>query len=117
MKWIKKHLITLILVLIGLIGVGMVVYPTFSNWWNSFHQSRSVANYAAAVANLDHEEYDQIINAAVDYNEHLTNSGMLYMMDEAQKQEYDSLLNVDGTGIMGYIDIPKIHITLPIYHG
>ena len=117
MKWIKRHLITLILVLIGLVGVGMLAYPTFSNWWNTLHQSRAVASYAEAAANLDHEEYDRIIGEAVDYNAHLTASGMIWTMDEAQKHEYESILDINGSGIMGYIDIPKIHIMLPVYHG
>lgn len=117
MKWIRKHLVTLMLVLVGLTGVGMIAYPTFSNWWNSFHQSRAVASYAEAAANLDHEEYDRIIGEAMDYNTRLSKSGMRWVMDDEQKQEYESILDINGTGIMGYIDIPKIHITLPVYHG
>ncbi len=117
MKWIKKHLITLLLILIGLIGVGMLIYPSFSNWWNTMNQSRVVATYAEAVGNLDREEFDRIIKEASEYNSRLSESGMLYRMNEEQQQEYDSLLNIDGNGVMGYIDIPKIHITLPIYHG
>lgn len=117
MAWIKKNLITLLLVLVGLIGIGMIAYPTFSDWWNSFHQSRAVASYAEAVAGLDRKEYDRIIDAAAAYNTHLEETGVLWRMDDAQKEEYDDLLDISGTGIMGYIDIPKIQITLPIYHG
>ena len=117
MAWIKKNLVTLLLVLVGLVGVGMIAYPTISDWWNSFHQSRAVASYAEAVANLDREDYDRIIEQAVDYNARLAESGVLWTMNPEQQEEYDSLLNIGGNGIMGYIDIPKIHITLPIYHG
>lgn len=117
MAWIKKNLVTLLLVLVGLVGVGMIAYPTVSDWWNSFHQSRAVASYAEAVANLDREDYDRIIEQAVDYNARLAESGVLWTMNPEQQEEYDSLLNIGGNGIMGYIDIPKIHITLPIYHG
>lgn len=117
MTWIKKHLITLILVLIGLTGVGLITYPSFSNWWNSFHQSRAVAGYAEAVANLDREEYDRIIGEAEEYNKRLAKSGLLWKMSASEEEEYNEILDVTGNGIMGYIDIPKIHITLPIYHG
>ena len=117
MNWIKRHLVTLILVMMGLIGAGMIAYPSFSNWWNSFHQSRAVASYAEAAANLNREEYDRIIGEAEDYNARLAKTGVVWTMDEAMKQEYESLLDIDGSGIMGYIDIPKIHITLPVYHG
>ncbi len=117
MAWIKKNLVTLLLVLVGLFGVGMIAYPTVSDWWNSFHQSRAVASYAEAVANLDREDYDRIIEQAADYNARLAESGVLWTMNPEQQEEYDSLLNIGGNGIMGYIDIPKIHITLPIYHG
>ena len=114
MKWIKRHLITLILVLIGLIGAGMIAYPTFSNWWNSFHQSRAVASYAEAVANLDHEEYDRIIDEAVDYNARLSESGMLWAMDEAQKQEYESLINLEFFNVFHFqiVFLQKIYKVL-----
>ena len=42
--WIKKHLVTLILMAIGLVGMGLIVYPTFADWWNNMHQSRAVAS-------------------------------------------------------------------------
>ena len=51
----RKKFGNLILVLIMLIGVGLLVYPTFSDWWNSFHQTRAIAGYTAAVANMDRE--------------------------------------------------------------
>ncbi len=117
MKWIKRHLVTLILVLIGLVGVGLLAYPSFANWWNTFHQSRAVASYAEAVANLDRKDYDRIIGEAVDYNARLAKTGIIWQMNDAQIKEYESILDINGSGIMGYIDIPKIHITLPVYHG
>lgn len=117
MRFIKRHLITLILVLIGLIGAGLIAYPSFSNWWNTFHQARAVASYAEAVANLDREDYDRIIGEAQAYNARLAETGIIWQLNDAQLQEYKSILDINGSGIMGYIDIPKIHITLPIYHG
>ncbi len=117
MTWIKKNFVTLLLFLIALIGAGLIAYPSFADWWNSFHQSRAVASYAQAVADMNREEYDEIIKAAEDYNKELAKTGIIWNLDEEQEKKYTSLLNVNETGIMGYIDIPKIKILLPIYHG
>ena len=117
MRWLKRHFTTLILVLIGLVGVGLIAYPTFADWWNSFHQSRAVASYMEAVTDLDSSQYDAIIKSAERYNRKLARSGVLWNMDEEQEEDYQKELNVNESGIMGYIVIPKIHITLPIYHG
>ncbi len=117
MTWIRRNFVTLILFLIGLIGVGLIAYPTFADWWNSFHQSRAVASYAEAVADMNREEYNQIIEAAEEYNKELAKTGVIWNLDEEQEKKYTSLLNVNETGIMGYIDIPKIKIMLPVYHG
>ncbi len=117
MKWIKKHLITLILITLALAGAALIVYPTFSDWWNSFHQSRAIATYTQAVASLDEEQYDRILKSAKQYNKELTKTGMLWNMTDEQKADYESELKVDDTGIMGYITIPKIGVNLPIYHG
>ena len=113
----KKHLITILLVLVGLVGIGLIVYPTLADWWNSFHQSRAVASYAEAVINMNHEEYDRIIGEAAAYNERLALTDNNWIMDEERDREYWEQLNVNETGIMGYIAIPKINITLPVYHG
>ena len=66
---------------------------------------------------MNREEYDEIIKAAEDYNKELAKTGIIWNLDEEQEKKYTSLLNVNETGIMGYIDIPKIKILLPIYHG
>ncbi len=108
---------TLLLILIGLVGVGLLVYPSFADWYNSFHQSRAVASYVEAVSKLDKKDYDAYLSAAEDYNKELARTGNQWELSEKQQKKYEKLLDVTGTGIMGYIDIPKIQITLPIYHG
>jgi len=108
---------TLLIVVIGLAGLILLAYPSFSNYWNSFHQSRAVASYVQAVSNMDSSKYDEIIGAAEAYNQELSQTGIQWIMDEEQKQRYNETLNVTGSGIMGYIDIPKVNIQLPIYHG
>ena len=117
MTWLKKNFVSLLVLLMALVGVGLLVYPTFSDWWNSFHQSRAVAGYAQAVAELDPDRYKEVFEAAEKYNEKLCKSGVLWNMSEEEKKEYNALLDVNGSGIMGYIDIPKINVTLPVYHG
>ena len=117
MSWLKKNGLTLILLLILLIGAGLIAYPSFANWWNSFHQSRAVASYAETVANMNTEEYERIISKAQAYNRKLSRSGILWTLDEDEEKEYKEQLDIGTSGIMGYIDIPKIDLMLPIYHG
>ena len=117
MSWLKKNGLTLILLLILLIGAGLIAYPSFANWWNSFHQSRAVASYAETVANMNTEEYERIISKSQAYNRKLSRSGILWTLDEDEEKEYKEQLDIGTSGIMGYIDIPKIDVMLPIYHG
>ena len=113
----KRHGTTIILLLVLVIGLSLVLYPTFSDWWNSMHQSRAVTSYVEQVANIDKEQYDRIWNAAWEYNASLTDRLNSFILDEEQKAEYEQLLDIGGTGIMGYIEVPSIGVTLPIYHG
>lgn len=117
MSWLKKNGLTLILLLTLLIGAGLIAYPSFANWWNSFHQSRAVASYAETAANMNTEEYERIISKAQAYNRKLSRSGILWTLDEDEEKEYKEQLDIGTSGIMGYIDIPKIDVMLPIYHG
>ena len=113
----RKKFGNLILVLIMLIGVGLLVYPTFSDWWNSFHQTRAIAGYTAAVANMDREEFDRMWAEAEAFNTYLSQKYGRFNLSEQELETYNSILDVTGTGIMGYIDIPSIKISLPVYHG
>ena len=115
--WFKKHGITIILLLVFLIGAGFIAYPSFADWWNSFHQSRAVASYAEAVAEINTEEYERSLRMAHLYNRLLAKKGILWNPDEKQLKEYERQLNIGANGILGYIDIPKINVMLPIYHG
>ncbi len=116
-QWLKKNRTTLLLVLIAAVGLGLLLYPTFSDWWNSFHQARAVSSYMEAVADLDKADYEKILDAADEYNRKLALTGVQWKMTDKQKAEYKKQLNVNTTGIMGYISIPKIHVELPVYHG
>ena len=109
--------VTFLLILILLAGLSLLLYPSFSDYWNSFHQTRAIASYAEEVANLDDDKYEQLWNDARDYNTSLLTRDNAYLLSEEQRQEYESLLDISGLGIMGYIEIPSINVSLPIYHG
>ena len=113
----KKHGSTIFLVIILLIGLSLLLYPSFANWWNSFTQTQAIAGYTQAVASMDDDKYDAMWNAAWEYNASLLERNNVFFLSDAQKEEYMSLLNIGGNGIMGYIEIPEQKITLPIYHG
>lgn len=113
----KRHGTTIILLLVLLVGLSLVLYPSFSNWWNSLHQSRAVASYVEQVAHIDDDQYDAIWNAAWEYNLSLLDRPNSFILSQEQKAEYEALLDIGGTGIMGYIEVPAIDVTLPIYHG
>ena len=113
----KKHLSTIFLVLILFLGVAILLYPTVSDYWNSFHQSRAIASYIEQIENIDPADYDAEWARAREYNQALAEKVNRFMLSEEDYEEYESLLNLTGSGIMGYIEIPKISCTLPIYHG
>ena len=117
MKKKKGNFTTLLLILVLLAGLSLLLYPSVSDYWNSFHQTRAIATYAEKVANLNQDQYDEIWAAAESYNASLTDRVNAYLLSDAQKEEYQQLLNVSGLGVMGYIEIPSIDCSLPIYHG
>ena len=113
----KKRLSTVILVLVFLTGLSLLLYPTVSDYWNSFHQSRAIASYDSEVAALDNTDYETLWTAAQDYNRRLARQENPLVQSEEDLAEYEDLLNLDGTGAMGYIEIPELKVSLPIYHG
>ena len=113
----RSALGTWLLVLIMLIGLGIMAYPTVSDWWNSFHASRAIASYSNAVESVDKEKLDEMIQAAHEYNERLLKKPNPYTMTDEDLAEYNSLLDLSGTGIIGYITIKSIGVYIPIYHG
>ncbi len=107
---------TLILVLILLIGLGVLLYPTISDWWNSMHATQAISSYVEAVDDLSEKEKEEMLRAARKYNASRPNGANFGLTDE-EYLEYESLLDITGTGIMGYIQIPSIGVNLPVYHG
>ena len=117
MKWIKKNMTTILLLLILLVGLSLLLYPTVSDYWNSLHQSRAIATYAQAVAEVDDKQYEHMWDDAYEYNQQLKSKSNRWIMTDEEREEYESLLDVSDNGILGYIEIPKIKVSLPIYHG
>lgn len=113
----KGNLSNIILILMLIAGLSLLVYPSFSDYWNSLHQSRAVASYVETVTKLDNKEYERIWQEALDYNKKLTERENAYILPEELTGEYNNLLNIGGNGIMGYIDIKSIGVNLPLYHG
>ncbi len=113
----KKRLSGILLTLIFFIGLSLLLYPTLSDYWNSLHQSRAIAAYSGVVSDLEESSYEEIWDQAVMYNRQIAENGIHWKLTDGEKAAYNSQLQVDGTGIMGYIEIPKINCSLPIYHG
>ena len=112
----KKHLVNFLLFLILLTGFSLLLYPTVSDYWNSMHQSRAIADYTQSIANLDETDYTQLWQAALDYNAALPEKLNRFFMTDEEREAYGALLYV-SSNIMGYIEIPKIECRLAIYHG
>ncbi|MBQ5327987.1 MAG: class C sortase [Oscillospiraceae bacterium] len=112
-----KNKTNLLLILILIAGLSLLIYPSFSDYWNSFTQSQVIVDYTKQIDNLDEEKYDRILSEARAYNEKLIGRRNPYLLSDEQKAEYDELLDISGIGIMGYIEIPAINCTLPVYHG
>ncbi len=113
----KKRMTTILLIVLFFVGLCLLLYPSVSDWWNSRHQSKAIATYADSVKNLDTGEIEEILNKARDFNTRIKKAdGFQYLTKELQTEYYE-LLDITGTGIMAYIEIPDINVSLPIYHG
>lgn len=115
--FLKKYVIELILSIILVAGLCLILYPTVSDWWNSLHQSRAIASYVEKVEGMSEEDCEEMLAAARAYNEKLAAGNRGFVLTERELEEYRSLLDVSGTGIMGYVQIPSIGVSLPVYHG
>lgn len=111
----KGSVSTILLILVLIVGLSLLLYPSFSNYWNDLHQTKAIMRYDSLMANMSDEDYRHLFDAAMDYNEALHQLQFPLMYYDEVPGYYD-LLDVTGTGIMGYINIEKIDIQLPVYH-
>lgn len=112
----KKHLTTILLVIILLLGLSLLLYPTVSDYWNSLHQSRAIMDYDEALSQMKPEDFTALFEVAEDYNRRIAKIAFPLMYHD-QVEGYEEALDISGTGIMGYLTVPKIDQQLPIYHG
>lgn len=117
MKKKRKSFTTPLLLAVLLAGLSLLLYPTVSDYWNSYHSSQAIADYAQTVNSIQSEEYDRILSQAEAYNAALATRGSGFKLSDAETEQYEKMLNISGQGIMGYVEIPKINVSLPIYHG
>lgn len=119
----KRKITSVLFVLLFLAGLGILAYPTVSDQWNSFRQSRLIADYDTVISRMEEEDFEEAWAAAEAYNRTFVQNSILrdvFGIDETgdiRDTGYWQVLNVTGDGIMGYLSIPKIGVRLSIYHG
>ena len=116
MKKKRNVISTAILVVLLLVGLSVMLYPTVSDWWNSRVQTRAIATYNQSVEQMDTGDKERLLMEAHSYNATLSHLTAPFTNWE-DAGNYGKILDISGTGIMGYISIPKIQVELPIYHG
>ena len=112
----RAHKTVILLTLGFLIGISVLLYPAFSNYWNSKTQSRAIVDYESVLEYLEPEDYSAIFQAAYDYNEALYKVEFP-LRDYEEVPGYYDTLKIEGTKIIGYVKISKIGVELPVYHG
>ena len=117
----RRYIRIVIAGIIFLLALLLTLYPVISNLYNQEHQSLIKTEYEEVVAQTDTAEFERIRKLAVAYNKAITpgTAGETYSQEAilAASEDYQNQLNLSGSGIMGYVNIPKIHVELPIYHG
>ena len=112
----KKHLSTLFVIILFLVGLSVLLYPTVSDYINTKNASRVIADYNATLADVSQEDLRKWLDEATAYNRSLFETPSAFYLPDLVAG-YNETLDITGTGIMGYIDIDKIKVHLPIYHG
>ena len=112
----KKGTVKLIFIIMFILGIVILLYPSISQYYNSFVQSSAVSNYDKIFANMKDNDYSGLFKDVDTYNQKLFK--LKYPLAQYRKLSgYKDLLNVSNNGMMGYISINKIKVEIPIYHG
>ena len=112
----KNRLQNFILSVMLLTGLSLLLYPSFSNYWNSYHSSKAISNYTQIISEMDEEEYQRLLAEVYAYNTGLLCRDNPYLLPDTMKEQYQQLLNLDGSGVMGFVEIPSIDVEIPVYH-
>lgn len=118
-KTMKKNLYKFFLTVTFIVGLLILLYPTISNQWNRYRSGKLKSEYSQTVEKYDSDKLEREYQAAFEYNKTLIGMSVpdAFSIHESQKdQEYESLLNVNGNGMMCYVEIPSIDVSLPVYH-
>ena len=107
---------TMILLISFVIGLSVLLYPSVSSYWNSKTQSEAIVDYELMLAAYKPEDYSAVFEAADNYNRQLLTLEYPFI-HHSQVEGYWETLDISGTGMMGYITVPKINQELPVYHG
>jgi len=113
---VKKKIIKLIVPIIFLLGLSILLYPMISQYWNSRVQSQAITDYEKKLSNIEEKDYNSMFESAETYNKELTKLDFP-LIQYKEIPNYSKLINVNNNGMMGYIQIDKIKVKLPIYHG
>lgn len=113
----KRNYTNMILVVMLVLGVSLLLYPSVANIWNSYNQSQVIDSYTDSISKMSNDEYDKMLKEAHTFNKELREINYPWNLDEEMKLKYENTLNVDKVGMMGYIEIPILNIKIPIYHG
>lgn len=113
----RREVPTFVIVIIFFAGLSLMLYPGFSNWWNQQHQTRAIAGYVNTTDNMPIDSKKLMWAEAEAYNKKLAEEPTGFILTDEEQKEYEETLDVTGTGIMSYLEIPAIDVYLPIYHG
>lgn len=108
---------TKILIIACFVGLSLLLYPSFSNFWNEFHSTSAINVYVDTISAISGVRYRELWENAKTYNEDLLHQENEYKLNDTMRERYYQTLDVTGTGIMGYVEISKIGVSLPVYHG
>lgn len=113
----KKRGTNIVLILIFTLGLCLLLYPSVSDWWNSSRQSKAIASYSETIENMDDSKFQDYLASANEFNSLHRTKGDIKLLSDEELIKYNSILDITGTGIMAYITIPCIDVSLPVYHG
>ena len=116
-KILEKRAVKIVLIVMIFAGLCLILYPTVSDWWNTFHQTRVIASYVETVEGMTEKECEKLLEEAYAYNEKLAKKNSGFILSQQEEEAYNALLDISGTGVMGYIQIPSIGVNLPVRHG
>ena len=114
---IKKYIPDIVVAIILIAGIGLLAYPTIGDYINALHSSKAIGSYVEKTKDLSKEEKENLLREAREYNESLVGKVNRYYLNEEEKKRYAHILDITKTGIMAYVEIPKLNIYMPVYHG